>query len=80
MQPQNIWRNEIMKVEETDKNNYKIPQKEELISLIVEGVPFIKIGRMYGVTDNSVRKWCKKYGLPFRRNDIKSLETSTCLT
>lgn len=58
----------------------KIPQKEELISLIVEGVPFIKIGRMYGVTDNSVRKWCKKYGLPFRRNDIKSLETSTCLT
>ena len=29
MQPQDIWRSEIMKVIETDKNRHKIPQKEE---------------------------------------------------
>ena len=32
--------------------------------------PFTKIARKYGVTDNSVRKWCRYYGIspsPFRR-------------
>ena len=53
------------------------PSKDELSKLLMEDTSFREIGRMYGVTDNSVRKWCKKYGLPFRRNDIKSLEASS---
>ena len=53
------------------------PSKEELAKLLKANTPFRKIGRMYDVTDNSVRKWCKKYGLPSRIEDIKSLETST---
>ena len=46
-----------------------IPPKEELEKLIYN-TPFTKIGEVYGVTDNAVRKWCKKYGLPFRRKDL----------
>lgn len=46
-----------------------IPSKEELKSLIYT-LPFTKIGEMYGVTDNAVRKWCKKYDLPYRKKDI----------
>lgn len=48
----------------------KSPDKEELEELIYT-TPFTKIGEMYGVTDNAVRKWCKKYGLPYKKKDIK---------
>ncbi len=48
----------------------KRPSKEELEKLIHEK-PFLQIGRMYGVSDNAVRKWCKRYGLKHRKKDIK---------
>ena len=47
-----------------------IPQKEELEELIYT-MPFVAIGKKYGVSDNAVRKWCKKYNLPYKYNDIK---------
>jgi len=31
---------------------------------------FVNIGKLYGVSDNAVRKWCKYYGLPYRKRDI----------
>lgn len=49
------------------------PSKEELYSLIREK-SFVSIGKEYGVSDNAVRNWCKKYGLPFRKKDIKTLK------
>lgn len=52
-----------------------IPTKEELEPLIYK-LPFTKIGEIYGVTDNSIRKWCKKYELPYRKKDIKQLKTN----
>lgn len=52
-----------------------IPPKEELEHLIYK-LPFTEIGKRYGVTDNSVRKWCKKYDLPFRKKDMKVIEAS----
>ena len=48
------------------------PTKEELEKLILEKT-FEDIGRMYGVQGNSVKKWCKKYNLPFRKIDIKQI-------
>lgn len=53
-------------------NEYKsinIPSKETLLAIILN-TPFTTIGKMYGVTDNAVRKWCKKYNLPYTRKDI----------
>lgn len=52
-----------------------IPPKEELESLIYE-LPFTEIGKRYGVSDNSVRKWCKKYDLPYRKKDMKTPQTN----
>ena len=46
-----------------------IPPKEELEPLIYE-LPFTQIGKKYGVTDNTIRKWCKKYNLPYRKKDL----------
>jgi hypothetical protein len=28
---------------------------------------------MFGVSDNAVRKWCKAYGLPYKKKDIKNI-------
>ena len=36
--------------------------KEEIENLINKK-PFTQIGKMYGVSDNAVRKWCIIYGI-----------------
>lgn len=47
------------------------PSKEELSRLLQES-NFTSIGKTYGVSDNAIRKWCKTYGLPYRKKDIKA--------
>lgn len=37
--------------------------KEKLFEMLVVN-PFTKVGEFYGVSDNTVRKWCKKYKIP----------------
>ena len=49
------------------------PSKEDLLKLILSK-SFLKIGRMYNVSDNTIRKWCKQYNLPFRRKDIEKIK------
>lgn len=56
-----------------DNVSSHIPQREELLNLITS-TSFLKIGKIYGVSDNAVRKWCKKYDLPFKYKDIKLLK------
>lgn len=46
------------------------PSRDELKSLIRK-YNFIELGDVFNVNDNSVRKWCKLYGLPFRSHEIK---------
>lgn len=46
------------------------PSKETL-KLLILSKPFTQIGKDYGVTDNAVRKWCKRYGLPTTKRDIE---------
>ena len=45
------------------------PSRDELKNLI-RNKPFTAIGAMYGVADNSVRKWCKSENLPSTKRDI----------
>jgi hypothetical protein len=44
--------------------------RDELKALIREN-SFMTIGKMFSVTDNAIRKWCKKYNLPYKSSDIK---------
>lgn len=46
------------------------PTKDVLLGLIIK-YGFSKTGEMYGVSDNTIRKWCKYYGLPHRKKDLK---------
>ena len=59
-----------------DKHHTLYPNRNELLDLITMK-SFVEIGSMYGVSDNAVRKWCKKFGLPYRKIDIKNLIQST---
>lgn len=46
------------------------PTREELKKLIREK-PFLQIGKIFDVSDNAIRKWCKYYNLPYKSKDIK---------
>ncbi len=56
-----------------NQKNSKISNisKDNLLDLILNN-SFVSIGKMYGVSDNAVRKWCKKYNLPYRKSDINN--------
>ena len=46
--------------------------KEELYQALVDNKGnFTKVGAIYGVTDNAIRKKCKNYGLPHLSSDYK---------
>ena len=47
------------------------PSKEQLLIEIKE-MSFVDVGKKYGVTDNTIRKWCKNYKIPFRKKDMKN--------
>ena len=46
------------------------PNRTELKHLIREH-SFVQIGKMFGVSDNTIRKWCLSENLPSRVSDIK---------
>ena len=46
------------------------PNRETLKNLI-RTKSFCEIARMYDVTDNAVRKWCKLFNLPYKSKEIK---------
>lgn len=48
----------------------KRPSREKLKEQI-RNTSFVAIGKMYDVSDNAIRKWCKQYNLPIKKSDIK---------
>ena len=54
----------------------KRPKAEELKELLINNNGnFTAVGKLYDVTDNTIRKWCKNYNLPFHSYDYKSAPT-----
>lgn len=48
------------------------PSREELKTLI-RTTPFTQIGARYGVSDNTIRKWCDAENLPRKSSEIKKI-------
>lgn len=42
----------------------------ELLKEKIKKQSFVSIANEYGVSDNAIRKWCKKENLPFKKSDI----------
>lgn len=60
------------------KRSSRIPSKDILLDLILK-YPMTKIGEMYNVSDNAVRRWCRRYNLPYLKNDIQKLKSETII-
>lgn len=54
---------------ERDKN---IPSREELKKNLLYR-NFLYISKIYNVTDNAIRKWCKKYNLPHKTSELNKM-------
>ena len=54
------------------KNSRKVewPGKEELSNLLLEN-SFLGVAKKFGVSDNALRKWCKKMELPSNVSELK---------
>ena len=70
-------RKKLSIVNEND-NTYSFPKSNKLVERnelkqLIRTKSFIDIGKYYGVSDNSIRKWCKTLGLPYRHVDIHNI-------
>lgn len=58
-------------------NNYKTTLSNILnrdtLKELIRTLPFTQIAIRYGVTDNAIRKLCKKYKLPYTKKSINSI-------
>lgn len=52
-------------------NGSKRPSIFDLIEKFKELGSFVQVGKFYGVSDNSIRKWCKLYKIPFKTKELK---------
>lgn len=50
----------------------KRPSKEKLLEEIATS-SFAAVGKKYKVTNSAIKKWCKSYGLPIHKGEIKTL-------
>lgn len=48
------------------------PSKDELTEMI-KTMSMVSIGKKYNVSDNAIRKWCKNYNLPYKREEIRKI-------
>lgn len=48
-----------------------IPTKTDFVFKLKELHNFVQIGKYYNVSDNSIRKWCKKYDIPTTKTELK---------
>lgn len=49
----------------------------EILKELVATIPFTKIGEMFGVSDNGVRGWCRKLGIPTKRSIVRPPKEKT---
>ena len=49
----------------------KIPINRKDLKELVYTTSFTKIGKQFGVSDNTIRKWCEILNIPFKRKEIK---------
>ena len=49
-----------------------IPSKDDLLQVLGEyNCNFTKVGKHYKVSDNCVRKWCKRYDVPHKVKGLR---------
>lgn len=68
------------KQEESHYRNRKVERpSKEILSKEIINFSFVSLGKKYGVCDKCIVKWCKYYGLPYRKKDIKNIYNSSSI-
>lgn len=49
------------------------PVSREELKQLIRTTPFTTIGKMFGISDNAIRKWCKSFNLPSKSGEIKKI-------
>lgn len=49
----------------------QMPVTREQLKQLIRTTPFTQIGKQFGVSDNTIRKWCDKFNLPRKSSVIK---------
>ena len=57
-------------------NKKDLPVTREELKDLIRKKSFVQIGIDFKVTDNAIRKWCKRYNLPFKAYEIKKIPDS----
>lgn len=74
-----IWSNSkyCMKCNGIRHRKVERPNKDELHKILIDNLGnFTAVGKLFDVNDNTVRKWCKQYNLPFHTSDYKPIKTT----
>ena len=68
-----VWEKDscCVKCAKIQQRKVERPNRNELKKLI-RNTPFTQLGKQFGVSDNSIRKWCKAENLPSKSAEIKS--------
>ena len=48
----------------------------DILKTLIRTKSFTEIGKIYGVSDNTIRKWCVKHSLPSKKSEIKKIDDS----
>lgn len=63
-------------INKKNNNNKSIPISRQALKQKIRVMSFVDIGKEFGVSDNAIRKWCKKYQLPYQKKRIKEYSDS----
>ena len=53
-------------------SQYTDEEFRDILKKEIREKSFMSLGKKYGVRDNTIRKWCKRLGLPNRKSEINS--------
>lgn len=70
----NKRRVQVYKKKRAKRKEKPIPVDRETLKDEIRNHPFVKVGELHGVTDNAIRKWCIRFGLPNKVRDIRSYD------
>ena len=48
----------------------EIPVSKEELKTLTQEFSFRHVAKMFNVSDNTIRNWCKRYGLLYRKQDM----------
>lgn len=64
----------------THRQKPTLPCSREELKSLIRTKPFTTIGKMFDVSDNTIRKWCQRYNLPTQSSKIKHIDSQTWST